>query len=171
MGIRLAGCATLALALLALAVTSSHRLPAQEAPRTKIDLPRDDVDKIVLEEAKRDKGRAIVHLKEKIQELDRQHDQLVYELINLRAKLKRAVGGLAELDPGQVPEARRVRADVGGTAQRSKDAPLRPMPSPRTARERDEALKKYEDQAALAAELGGESSQIVKHLREGMQGR
>lgn len=171
MGIRLAACATLALALLALALTTSHRLPAQEAPRAKVDLPRDDVDKILLEEARRDKGRAIGHLKEKIRELDREHEDLVYELINLRARLRRAIGGLAELDPSQAPEAHRIRADAGGTAQRSKDEHLRPMPSPKTARERDEALKKFEDQAALAAELGAEASYMVKHLREGLRER
>lgn len=171
MGIRLAACATLALALLAVASTTSLPSPAQEAPRAKIDLPRDDIDKILLEEAKRDKGRAIGQLKEKIRELDREHDHLVYELINLRTKLKRAVGGLAELDPGRAPDGRRVRADGGGTAQRSKDDHLRPMPSPKTARERDEALKKFEDQAALAAELGAEASYMVKRLREGMERR
>lgn len=171
MGIRLAACAALALALLALAAITSHPLPAQEGPRSKIDLPRDEIDKILLEEAKRDRGRAIGHLKETIRQLDRQHDHLVYELINLRRKLKRAVGGLADLDPGPAPEAARGRGDAGGVARGSKDGPLRPMSIPKTARERDEALKKYEDQAALAAELGAEASQMVKHLREGLQGR
>jgi len=171
MGIRLTAYVTLALALLAPALMTSHSLPAQESPRAKIDLPRDDIDKILLEEAKRDKHRAIGHLKEKIQELGRKHDDLVYELINLRTKLKRAVGGLAGLAPGPVPGARRGRADEVGTAQRSKDGRLRPMPSPKTARERDEVLKKFEDQAALAAELGAESSHIINHLREDIQRR
>jgi hypothetical protein len=171
MGIRLAVCIALALAVLTLAATTSRPLPAQETPRAKIDLPRDEIDKIVLEEAKRDKGSALAHLKEKIRELDREHDHLVYELINLRAKLKRAAGGLAGLDPGRAPDARRARADAGGTAPRSKGDHFRPMPSPKTARERDEVLKKFEDQATLAAELGAESSHIIQHLREGLQRR
>ena len=123
----------------------------------------------MLDEAKQDKRSAIGHLKEKIKELDRKHDDLVYELINLRTKLKRAVDGMAKLDPGQASDTGRVRSDEGDTTQRSKDVHLRPMPSPKTARERDEVLKKFEDQASLAAELGAESTHMIKHLREGMQ--
>ena len=104
MRIRFTGCVALALVLLAPHLTTSHPVSAQEPLRTKVDVPRDDIDKILLEEAKQDKRRAIGQLKEKIKELDRKHDDLIYELINLRTKLKRAVDGLGELDPGQASE-------------------------------------------------------------------
>jgi hypothetical protein len=173
MRIRVTACLTLALVLLAPYSTTSHpqSLYAQAPLRTKVDVPRDDIDKILLEEAKQDKPRAIGQLKEKIKELDRKHDDLVYELINLRTKLKRAVDGLGELDPGQASDTRRVRSDEGAATQRSKDNHIRPVPSPKTARERDEALKKFEDQAALAAKLEAESSYMVMQLRKTVQRR
>jgi TolA-binding protein len=166
MGIRIAVCLTLALALLGLTATTSPPLSAQETSRTKIDVPRDDLDKILLEEAKRDRGRAIDHLKEKIRELEKEHDDLVYQLINLRTKLKRAVDGLAELDPVRGADTDRAGSAEEGTTQPSKENVLRPRPSPTTPRERDELLKKYADQAALAARLDAESTYMIKYLRK-----
>ena len=56
-----------------------HPLSAQEPLRTKVGVPRDDIDKILLEEAKQDKRRAIGQLKEKIKELDPLHNIGVQE--------------------------------------------------------------------------------------------
>jgi hypothetical protein len=154
---------TMALSLLVLASRTSLPLSAQEPARTKIDVPRDEVDKILLE-AKEDKEGATGRLKEKIKELDKQHDDLVYGLINLRMRLKRTVDGLAELEAGRKSDAKRAGSDADASTQQSKQEVFRPVPAPKTPRERDEILKKYADQAALASKLDAEASYIMKSL-------
>src|SRR4051794_40104951 len=98
MRVRLVTLIGAAVVLLGLTSMASQGQPDQETSKAKLAPPRDDVDKI-LEEAHQNKTKSIVDMKSKIAEISKRHDELLYELVNARAKLKRAVQGLQELEP------------------------------------------------------------------------
>jgi len=165
MGIRVVASIVVALVLLGMTSMASQGQPDQETPKAKLAPPRDEIDKI-LEESKQNKTRAIDDIKKKVNEISKKHDDLLYELINARAKLRRAVQGLQELDPDQeiVPDKTEKYEDNSATAK--KRHVLRPRPRPKDAREKAEILQRLEAEASLVSELHSELEYMIKYVTD-----
>jgi len=142
--------------------------PDREAA-PKAERARDDVDKI-LEEAKENKDAALEHMEVKVKELVKKQDDLLQELINARAKLKRAVNGLQQLESGRkVDRAGTDRREDGSTIQGKKQV-VRPLPRPKNARERAEILGRLEAEAALVSDLHSELESLIKDMQNSPAG-
>jgi hypothetical protein len=162
MRIRIAISGVLALATLGWASTASLGQPPREAA-PKAERARDDVDKI-LEEAKENKDAALGHMGDKVKELAKKQDDLLYELINARAKLKRAVNGLQQLESGRGVDRDAADRREDGSAVQGKKQVIRPRPRPKDAREKAEILGRLEAEAALVSELRSELESLIKEL-------
>jgi hypothetical protein len=159
---RIAIANVLALASLGWAATVSLAQPAREAT-PKAERARDDVDKI-LDEAKENKDVALEHMKAKVEELAKKQDDLLYELINARAKLKRAADGVRQIESGRSGDRPSPERRVEGPTVQGKKPAIRPRPRPKDARERAEILGRLEAEAALVSELHSELISLIKDV-------
>jgi hypothetical protein len=153
-----------ALILFVLASTTPPGLAAQETSKAPGSATGDEVDRI-LEGKGRNDQQFIEQINSIVNKLSSENEKIIHELIDVRAKLRKAVEGMQKLDPARRPKAYALEPNETGTMLHPKAHVLRSVPRPKDSRERETILRKLEAERAAVHDQYEELSYMIQYIK------